>query len=69
LKICGPDGCQRFVTFSGQEIRVNGEACEVLVDHQGRVVLVGRDTVWSGSESTGKAGNFRIEARPLGTTT
>jgi hypothetical protein len=64
LRICGPDGCQRFVTFSGQQIRVNGEACEVLVDRRGRVLLVGRDTVWSGSDPSGKTGPYRIERPP-----
>ena len=44
LKICGPEGCQRFVTFSGQQIRVNGDVCDVLADHQGNVLVVGRQT-------------------------
>ena len=32
VKICGTRGCQRFVTFSGQRIAVNGTFFEVLVD-------------------------------------
>jgi len=65
VKICGPKGCQRFVTFSGQQIRVNGDVFEVLVDRQGDVLLVGAQWVWSSSEPAGKTSPYRIEARPL----
>jgi hypothetical protein len=68
VKICGPKGCQRFVTFSGQQIRVNGDVCDVLVDHQGNVLVVGRDIVWSSAQTVAKAGGYRIEAQPLQTT-
>jgi hypothetical protein len=67
VKITGPKGSQRFVTFSGQRIRVNGDSFEVLVDRQGEVLLVGRQSVWSSSEPGVKAGPYRIEARPLPT--
>jgi hypothetical protein len=65
VKICGPKGCERFVTFSGQRIRVNGDVFEVLVDRQGDVLVVGPRWVWSSSEKTAQAGSYRIEARPL----
>ena len=65
LKICGPKGCQRFVTFSGQQIRVNGDVCDVLVDHQGKVLLVGQETLWSDAKASVKRGPYRIEARAL----
>jgi len=65
LKICGPKGCQRIVTFSGQQIRVNGDVCDVLVDHQGNVLVVGRQLVWAGSPSHGTRSPYEIEARPL----
>jgi len=65
LRICGPDGCQRFITFSGQQIRVNGEVCDVLADHQGNVLLVGPQMVWSSAQAGPKAGRYTIEARPL----
>jgi hypothetical protein len=65
VKICGPKGCQRFVTFSGQQIRVNGDVFEVLVDRQGDVLLVGAQWVWSSSEPAVKSSRYRIEARPL----
>jgi hypothetical protein len=65
LKICGPKGCQQFVTFSGQQIRVNGEVCDVLLDSQGNVLVVGGQLVWSSSKPAGKAGSYRIEAKLL----
>jgi hypothetical protein len=65
VKICGTRGCQRFVTFSGQRIAVNGIFFEVLVDRQGEVLLVGEQSVWSSSEPGEKLEGYRIEARPL----
>ncbi len=65
LKICGPKGCQRFVTFSGQQIRVNGDVCDVLVDHRGNVLVVGVQRVWSGPQSADTRGRYQIEARLL----
>jgi hypothetical protein len=69
LKICQPAGCQRFITFSGQQIQLNGELCDVLTDREGHVLLVGRETVWSSSVPGAKAGSYRLEAKPLGGTT
>jgi hypothetical protein len=68
LKICGPKGCKRFVTFSGQQIRVNGDLCDVLVDRKGNILVVGENLVWSSSYPAGKTGSYQIEARSLGTT-
>lgn len=65
ITITGPKEVHRFVTFSGQRIRVNGDTFEVLVDRQGDVLLVGQQSVWSSSEPGNKAGPYRIEARPL----
>lgn len=65
LKICGPKGCQRYVTFSGQQIRVNGDVCEVLADGRGDVLVVGRQLVWSGSKGVASSGGYQLEARAL----
>lgn len=67
VKVCGPKGCQRFVTFSGQQISLNGEVCDVLVDHHGNVLLVGRQLVWSSAQASTKAGAYTIQAKPLQT--
>jgi len=66
LRICGPSGCQRFVTFSGQQICVNGDVCDVLLDRHGSVLLVGQRLLWSASQPT-DSGTYRIEAHPLDT--
>jgi hypothetical protein len=65
VKICGSAGCQRFVTFSGQQIQVNGDTFDVLVDRRGDVMVVGAQSVWSSSEPLQSVGGYRIEARPL----
>jgi len=63
LRICGPKACESFVTFSGQQIEVRGEKCEVLADDNGRIFLAGQHHVWSERDSTSA---LRIEAMPLG---
>jgi len=68
LRICGPNGCRRFVTFSGQQIQVNGDVCDVLLDRQGNIIIAGRQLVWSSAKATGTAGHYQIEARPVRTT-
>jgi hypothetical protein len=65
LKICAPSECRQFITFSGQQIKVNGEACDVLLSHGGEVLLVGRRMVWSSSDPLGKHSGYRIEAKTL----
>lgn len=64
VKVCGPAGCQGFVTFSGQQIPVNGENCEVLADEQGRIMLVGNNHVWTGNDMSSA---IRVESKPLTT--
>jgi hypothetical protein len=66
LKICGPKGCQRFVTFSGQQIRVNGDVCDVLVDARGHVLLVGTKLVWTSADTGARIGEYRFAACSLG---
>jgi len=64
LRVCGPNGCQEIVTFSGQQIRLNGDWCEVLLTASGQVVLMGEHLVWPGASSA--AGTYRVvEARAL----
>lgn len=64
LKICGPKGCESLVTFSGQNIKVNGEQFEVLADAQGKVIVVGNNRVWAGGDNSGP---IRIQSKPLET--
>lgn len=67
LKICGPRGCQEIVTFSGQQVQVNGNVCDVLTDAKGNVILAGESLVWSSQEPLVTRGHYRIEARALKT--
>jgi hypothetical protein len=69
LKICGPSGCQQVVTFSGQQIRVNGDDCDVLVDAAGNILVVGRQIAWSSAAPARVGKPYRIEARALETHT
>ena len=66
LRICGPKGCQRFVTFSGQQICVDGDVCEVLVDHRGYVLVVGTKLVWTSADTLTRIGEYRFAACSLG---
>jgi hypothetical protein len=65
VKVCGPLGCQSFVTFSGQQIRVNGEVCDVLADVRGGVMLVGSKFFWASAQPELAANHLRIEAQAL----
>jgi hypothetical protein len=68
LKICGQDGCQRIVTFSGQQIRINGDLCDVLVSHGGEIIVAGHTFWWSSGTGSAAGDRYRIQARPLETT-
>jgi len=65
LRICGPKGCQNYVTFSGQQIRLNGETCEVLLDHHGNVLLVGQRWIFSTAQASAKHARYQVAAQPL----
>jgi hypothetical protein len=65
VRIIGPGGCENFVTFSGQQIRVNGDVFEVLVDRRGGILLVGEEVVWSSAMGKAEAGIYRIAAKRL----
>jgi hypothetical protein len=63
VRICRAQGCQSFITFSGQQIQVNGERYEVLSDARGHVLLVGQKLVWSSAEPSAGRLPYRIQAR------
>ena len=65
LKVCGPKGCQSYVTFSGQQIRLDGALCDVLLDHRGNVLLVGERLAWSSAGGSAKTGPYRVEGKRL----
>jgi hypothetical protein len=65
MKICGPKGCQGIVTFSGQQIRVNGKPMDVLVGPMDEVILAGPDSIWSSKQAGNQIGEYRIQAEAL----
>jgi hypothetical protein len=65
LKFCDGANCQRFVTFSGQQIQVNGQKFEILLDRQGEVLVVGDAAAWKGSKETTQFGLYSVFAQPL----
>jgi hypothetical protein len=68
LSLCDGKRCNRFITFSGQLIKVNGESFEVLIDRQGEVLLVGDAKVWKNSKDASNLGAYKVFARPLAST-
>ncbi len=66
LNICGPDGCRQIITSSGQQIRLNGEVCDVLADARGNIILAGSRLIWSSESHATSMGGYRIEARAMG---
>jgi hypothetical protein len=62
VEVCGPKGCESFVTFSGQKIEYDGEQFEVLADAQGKVIIVGDKRVWAGGTDSGP---IRVQSMPL----
>jgi hypothetical protein len=55
VEACNPAGCRHVITFSGQQIKINGDAWDVLVNAQNQVLVAGRTT-----------DRYRISARKLG---
>lgn len=65
IKVRTPRGCQAFLTFSGQQIQVNGDTCDVMLDGRGNVMLVGPRLLWADGSTKGIHGEYRIDARTL----
>jgi hypothetical protein len=65
LNIRGKTVSQNVLTFSGQQIPVNGEVCEVLTDSEGHVLLLGERLVWSSAQPGAGQRGYRIQAQPL----
>lgn len=68
LRACGPRGCQQFITFSGRQIQLNGVTLEVLVNAQGRVLVVGEHAAWTSADAGARIGGYRFAAKTLSAT-
>lgn len=67
VRICGPKECQHIVTFSGQQIRINGETVDVLVGPKDEIILAGAAALWSSTRAESRLGSYQIQAEPLET--
>jgi hypothetical protein len=63
LQVCQAKHCQNFITFSGQQIPVNGERCDVLADAQGNIIVAGQKLVWSSRQPDAARSAYHIRAR------
>lgn len=68
LRVCDDSGCAKIITFSGQQVRVNGQPCDVLVDASGHVIIAGPRFVWSSADTRSDVAGLRVTARSLGET-
>ncbi len=68
LRICGASGCKDYLTFSGQEIQLDGQKVTVLAEARGGIILAGNQFVWSSAARIGPGRDLKVEARNLGLT-
>jgi hypothetical protein len=54
-----------FVTFSGQEIQVDGQTITALADVRGGIILTGNQFVWSSTKTSYLDSRMKIEAKTL----
>lgn len=69
VRVCDGKDCSSFVTFSGQEIQIDGRRLTVLSDSRGGIILEGNEFVWSSDEQVFAKNHLKIEAKSLGTMT
>jgi len=65
VDVCHDRQCRTYITFSGQQIRVNDENWDVLSDGVGHVLVVGPNVVWTSAEPTRRTEAYSIDAQPL----
>ncbi len=65
VRICDGLHCSSFVTFSGQEVQVDGQTITVLADPRGGIILTGNQFFWSSTERPSTTGHLKIEAKNL----
>jgi hypothetical protein len=65
VRICRGTQCLSAVTFSGQEVPLDGQSAMVLADARGGVILVGDRFAWTSQAPSRGAGGLRIQAAPL----
>lgn len=65
VKVCRGTRCLTLVTFSGQELEIEGQYVTVLSDAKGGVILEGDRFAWASSEPELAPADLKIQAHPL----
>ena len=65
VQICLGGRCKKFITFSGQQVGLDGHLYEVLMDSRGNVMLTGEKMIWSSGDRVAAAPGTRISAHLL----
>lgn len=65
VKICDGKSCSSLVTFSGQEVQIDGQKITILADAHGGIILAGNQFVWSSAEPNHLNSGLKIEAKSL----
>jgi hypothetical protein len=66
LRVCDGRHCLSVVTFSGQDIQLDGQKISVLADPRGKMILIGKNLLWSDTDRIYPNSGWNIEARNLG---
>lgn len=69
VRICDGAHCSSMVTFSGQEIQIDGQTLTVLSEANGGIILEGNGFLWENGKPLYAAKNLQIQARNLGSIT
>lgn len=64
LKICESRGCREIITFSGQDIEIDGQLVTVR-DEGGKVTLDGEQFMWTSDLKESSTKGIQIESRRL----
>ena len=64
LKVCDSKMCETIITFSGQQIPLHGDLCDILEDGSHKILVVGQRTYWTASKQSSPDGQH-FEARTL----
>lgn len=63
VRICDGENCASLVTFSGQEIQIDGQKLTALADGKGGVIVEGNRFAWSSGTQNYAQKDLKIEAR------
>lgn len=69
VSICDGKNCSSMVTFSGQEIQIDGQTLTVLAEANGGIILEGNGFLWENGKPLYAAKNLTIQAKNLASIT